>query len=186
MKNLIKILLKSLSKTREKYWNISPKTGQFLNFLISEKKPKNVLEIGTSNGYSGIWIAEALSHFNGHLYTIESHKKERFHLAQKNFEQSGLSPYITSILGHAPEAIPPKPKYFDLVFLDATKYEHLDYFQALENRLKKGGMIITDNINSHKKDLAPYLKAIKKNKSWHNYHLNIGTGLMISSKIKTI
>lgn len=182
MEKRIKSLLKSLEKTRFEYWNIPPETGQFLNLLIKTQKYKTVLEIGTSNGYSGIWITEALIHTKGHLYTIESNKKIRFPLATENFKKAGLVKYITQILGHAPEAIPKTPRKFDLVFLDATKYEHLDYWNSIKNRLKKGGMIITDNINTHQKELAPFLKEIEKNKSWQSLKLNLGSGLLILSK----
>lgn len=176
-------LLKELEKTREKYWNISPETGLFFNLLIKERKYLTVLEIGTSNGYSGIWLASALKATKGHLYTIESHKKERFHLAAENFKKAKLTKHITQILGHAPEAIPAKPRFFDLAFFDATKYEHIDYFNALKNRIKKGGMIITDNINSHEKELTEYLKAVKKNPDFLSIKLNLGTGLLLSYRI---
>lgn len=182
MKTSLKNLLKELEKTSKKYWNISRETGQFLNALIKFKKYKTVLEVGTSNGYSGIWIAEALEQNKGHLYTIESHQKERFHLAKENFQKSGLTKTITQIAGHAPEDIPKPPKAFDLAFFDATKMEHLSYLKALESRIKKGGMIITDNALSHKKELTSYKKHILSLKNWETEELNIGTGLLISIK----
>lgn len=182
MNKRIKSLLTELEKTRHLFWNISPETGLFLNQLIRLTKVKTALEIGTSNGVSGIYITEALSHNKGHLYTIESHKKLRFRLAQKNFAKAKLEPYVTQILGHAPEAIPPKPRTFDLIFLDATKYEHVDYLKTLLPRTKKDSIIITDNALSHKKELAPYFKAIKRLKNFETCLLPIGTGLLISVK----
>jgi predicted O-methyltransferase YrrM len=178
----VKTLLKELEKTRLKYWNISPETGFFINQIIKDQKYKTVLEIGTSNGYSGIWIAEALSKTKGHLYTIESHKKERALLAQENFKKSKLERTITLIIGHAPEVIPKSPKNFDMAFFDATKYEHLDYFSSIKKRIKKGGIIITDNAISHKKELKPYFENIKNSKEWTTTLLNIGSGLLISIK----
>jgi caffeoyl-CoA O-methyltransferase len=123
-----------------------------------------------------------------HLYTIESHKKLRFHLATENFKKAKLTKHITQILGHAPDVIPPKPKYFDLIFLDATKYEHTDYLKAILPRTKKGSIIITDNAISHKKELSPYFEAAKvletktvaKTKLLKNFLLPIGSGLFIS------
>lgn len=183
MNKKISFLLKSLEKTSDKFWNISPQVGQFLNLLIKDRKYKTVLEIGTSNGYSGIWLAEAIKTTRGHLYTIES-KKERFILAKENFKKAGLSRYITQILGHAPEDIAVKPRFFDIAFFDATKYEHPLYFSAISSRLKKGGMIITDNIISHKKELLPYLNLLQKSKNWESVELNIGNGLMVSYRIE--
>jgi predicted O-methyltransferase YrrM len=184
MNKKIKNLLISLEQTRSTFWNISKETGLFLNQLIRTNNIKTILEIGTSNGYSGIWLAEALSHTKGHLYTIESHKKLRFPLATENFKKAKLTQHITQILGHAPDVIPKKPKYFDLIFLDATKYEHPDYLKAILPRTRKGSIIITDNAISHKKELKPYFKAAKeianKTKSLKNFLLPLGSGLFIS------
>lgn len=178
MKKQILRLLKSLERTSTTYWNISPATGQFLNLLIKDQNYKTVLEIGTSNGYSGIWLAEALSQTKGHLYTMESNKKIRFFLAQKNFQKSGLK-NITQILGHAPEAIPKIPKKLDLAFFDATKEEYILFFHLLKNRIKKGGMIIADNLYSHAKALKAFTKEIHSDSDWKVFELNLGTGLLI-------
>jgi len=173
-------LLKNLEATKDIYWNIDSKTGQFLNLLIKHFKCKNVLEIGTSNGYSGIWMAEALAKTKGHLYTIESHKKERFGLATDNFKKAKLSKYITQILGHAPEVIPKTPKTFDLIFLDATKYEYPDYLKTIIPRTKKGAIIIADNVISHKKELQPFLKNIRKLKNFSSYEFPLGKGILLA------
>lgn len=176
----IKNLLRELETTRETFWNISPETGRFLNLLVQEQKYKTILEIGTSNGYSGIWLAEALSHTGGILQTMESHKKKRFFLASENFQKSGLQKYIHQILGHAPEALPKTPKMFDLIFLDATKEEYIEHFEALKNRVKKGGMIIADNFYSHAEAMKDFTKAIKKEPGWKCFELAIGTGLLVA------
>lgn len=181
MKKQILQLLKSIEHTSNTYWNISSATGQFLNLLIKNQNYKTVLEIGTSNGYSGIWLAEALNQTKGRLYTMESHKKDRFYLAQKNFQKSGLK-NIVQILGHAPEAIPKTPKYFDVAFFDATKEEYILYFQTLKSRLKKGGLIIADNFHSHAKALKKFTKTIKNDQKWKVFELNIGTGILIGIK----
>ena len=181
MNKKIRAVLDKLKKNRHIYWNIPREVGQFLNFLIRDRKYKSVLEIGTSTGYSALWIAEALSHTQGHLYTIESHQKERAKLAKETFKKSGLK-NITLIEGHAPEAIPKTPKFFDLIFLDATKEEYHLYFTALKSRIKKGGMIIADNTESHKKELKKYFQAIENSKEFTNFPLKIGSGLTVSIK----
>jgi len=196
-------LLNELDKTRGDFWNISKETGVFLNTLIRTSNIKKILEIGTSNGVSAIYMAEALkekakllkkkssaksstkptsirSQKTFHLYTIESNFKLRFPLATANFAKAKLEPYITQILGHAPEVIPTKPQYFDLIFLDATKYEHVDYLKAIISRTRKGSIIITDNAISHKEALTPYFKAISKLKNFQTNLVEIGSGLLIS------
>lgn len=180
MKNKIFTTLKSLQKTIDTYWNIGEHSGQFLNLLIKSINCKTALEIGTSNGYSGIWITEALAENNGRLYTIESHKKKRFSLATTNFKKAGLTKNITQILGHAPEAIPYTPKFFDLILMDATKYEYCEYLKALTSRTKKNSIIIADNVVSHQKELNSFIKKISASKNFKTFLLNIGKGLLIA------
>ncbi|MDP2642716.1 MAG: class I SAM-dependent methyltransferase [Candidatus Peregrinibacteria bacterium] len=189
MQTKIQNLLKELALTRETFWNIPEETGKFLNLLIISQKYKTVLEIGTSNGYSGIWLAEALSQVakpsktkSPHLYTIESNLKKRFGLATENFKKSGLSKYITQILGHAPDAIPKTPRKFDLAFFDATKYEHILYWNAMKHRINKGGTIVVDNITSHKDALKNFTKEVQKDKNFTTVILPLGTGLLIAVK----
>ncbi len=178
----VKKVLLELEKSRLTYWNVTIEVGQFLNLLIKDRKYKKVLEIGTSTGYSGIFMTEALSQTNGHLWTIESHKKLRTQLAKENFKKSGLSKFATLIEGHAPEDLPKNPKKFDLVFIDATKCEYHLYFEAIKNRVNKGGIIIADNTESHKNELEKYFTAIRKNKDFTSYPLKIGSGLLLSFK----
>jgi len=180
MKKTVFNVLEKLQKTIDIYWNVGEETGQFLNLVIKSFNCKKVLEIGTSNGYSGLWIAEALSQNNGHLYTIESHKKERFGLATKNFKEANMSKYITQILGHAPEDIPSSPKTFDLILLDATKYEYCDYLETIVPRTKKNSIIIADNIISHEKDLKEFIKKISSLKNFRSFKLDIGKGLLLT------
>ena len=182
MKAKILSLLRELEKTSKQFWNISPETGAFLNTLIRDRDYTGVLEIGTSNGYSGIGLAEALSHTGGKLHTIESNFKKRYKLGQESFKKSGLN-NITHISGHAPEDLPKTPRYFDLAFFDATKEEHLSYWEVLHKRIKKGGCIITDNAVSHQKALSPYIKAVKNTPNWETTLLQLGTGLLVSTRI---
>ncbi len=181
MEDSLNSLLLEMEKTRETYWNISREVGEFLSKFIRDNNYKTVLEIGTSTGYSGIWLAKGLCETAGRLYTIESHKKERYQIAQENFKKSGLK-NITSILGHAPEDLPLEPKFFDMAFFDATKNEHLSYFLSLKDRINPGGAIITDNIDSHRKELADYIAAIEGTPGWESEEIKLGTGLLVSRK----
>lgn len=182
MRTSTKKFLKFLEITRSQFWNISPETGFFLYNLIKNSDIKTILEIGTSNGVSAIYMAEALrENKKGHLYTIESNYRFRFPLATENFRKARLTKHVTQILGHAPDVIPPKPQKFDLIFLDATKYEHPLYLDAILHRLSKNGIIITDNAISHKKELTPYFKKISKLKNFESHLLSIGSGLLVST-----
>jgi len=183
MKKEIKELLDELEKTVDVYWNVGKEVGEFLHNLILENNIKTVFEIGTSNGYSGLWMIDALIQTGGKLYTIESHKKGRFYLAKDNFEKVGVQDFVEQILGHAPEGIPSEPKKFDMSLFDGTKSQHIGFFEAMDSRINIGGYIITDNVISHEKELTEYIEKIKANKNWESYILDIGKGIMISKKI---
>ena len=78
-------VLSSLEETQKQFWNIARVTGEFLYTLIKAEGSKNVLEIGTSNGYSGIWLGKAVKENGGHLTTIEFYDK-RLDVAKQNFK----------------------------------------------------------------------------------------------------
>ena len=157
---------------KEDYSIIDRRTGELIHALVEAKNPKNVLEIGTSIGYSSIWIASALK--KGKLTTIERWD-ERAELAKKFFKKAKLK--VNLIEGEALEIIPKLKTKFDVVFLDATKSEYLKYLKKV--KLNKNALIIADNI-LYPKDIAAKLK------DFMNYvnkkgalTLNIGKGLTI-------
>lgn len=179
----ISTILSRIDLEREKNntWNIDHETGVFLNSFVKKHKIQRVLEIGTSTGYSTLWFAEALQHTNGNIVTVESHAK-RFEIARQHFLSSGLQ-NITQIKGHAPEILETIDGMFDLIFFDATKYEHVLYFKACEPRLNAHGFIITDNAISHKEELADYMSFVNKKQHFEHSVVDIGSGLMISKKL---
>lgn len=172
--------LRKLEKTGKEFWIIPRETGKFLNELILDKNIKSVLEVGTSIGYSGIWIAEALSHTGGKLYTLESHD-ERFKKAKKHFQEAGVTKYITQLKGHAPDI--GIPDMFDLLFLDATKIEYVSYIKTFLFHMKKGGIIVADNALSHREELAQYEKYIFNSDQLKSELKEIGTGIFVSTII---
>ncbi|MFC1647654.1 O-methyltransferase [Patescibacteria group bacterium] len=176
-KNVLKRLEKDSEKEGNPYWIISHETGEFLKGLIRKHKFKKVLEVGTSIGYSGIWIASALRKTGGKLYTIESND-ERYDIAAANFNEAGVNDIIQQLKGHAPDV--EIPDMIDLLFLDATKFEYKYYISTYLFHMKKGGMIIADNAISHAEDLKDYRDYIFANKQLKSELLDIGTGLFIS------
>lgn len=178
MKKSLPPLLTRLEKTSKEFWNISRETAEFLYAFTSSLSAQNVLEIGTSNGYSGIFLASAC----GKLYTIESHK-ERFALAMENFKKAGLSHKINQIKGHAPEILRILRTKFDLIFIDATKYEYASYLKAIWPKINKDGFLIADNAESHKESLEEFFKEVRVLKSIKIFHVPIGSGLLILQKL---
>jgi len=91
-------------ESMKEYWNIDTDAGILLQALLFTHQPKNILEIGTSNGYSAILMAEVASQYGGHITTIEFSEK-RIALAQTNIEDANLSEYITILQGDAAEVL---------------------------------------------------------------------------------
>ncbi len=145
-------------------------TGRLLHLLIKIKNPKKVLEVGTSLGYSSIWIASALKK-GAQLITLEKWP-ERVALAKKFFKKSKLN--IKLIEGDALKIIPQLNKTFDIVFLDATKSEYLQYLKKV--KLNKNALIIADNTISHAFKMQDFLSYVTQRGA---VTLNIGSGVTL-------
>ena len=178
----------NLEKTIQDFWNVERSSANFLNLMVKIKNAKSALEIGTSNGYSGIWIAKALKETGGHLTTIEYWEK-RSSLAIENFKQAGVNDIITTITGDAIEILKEMkeknfPK-FDFIFVDANKAEYIEYFKSYDSLLTVGGVIISDNILSHYKKTRDFVETLMAHPNYQNQILNFDAGLMVSYKIKS-
>lgn len=123
---------------------VTKEVAEYLRFLVSSYKIKNILEIGTAIGYSGILMAKEIKENNGKLYTIEI-DEERYNLAQENFKKSGLS-NIISIKGDALEEVKKINDTFDFILIDASKGHYMEFFEDSYKLLNEGGIIFIDNI----------------------------------------
>lgn len=175
-------VLAELEKTQEDFWNISRASANFLNMLIKISGAKNVVEVGTSNGYSGIWIAKALKENGGHLTTIEYYEK-RIVLAEENFKKCGVDDVITIKQGSACDVLEELEGIFDFAFIDANKGEYIKYFDIINPKLKKGGIIAADNITSHPEKVAPFVEKIKSDPNYQVEILDLPAGMLIGYKL---
>lgn len=178
-------ILTNLEQTQKQFWNISRVTAEFLTILIKEEKAKNVLEVGTSNGYSGIWLAKAVKETGGHLTTIEFWDK-RLDIAKENFKLCSVDDVITTLKGSACEILEDLPEDFiiDLAFVDANKSEYIKYFELIDKHLKVGGIIACDNVLSHEAKCKPFIDAINAHPNYENVVLSLPAGLSLGRKIK--
>lgn len=175
-------ILAKLEKTADEFWNVSHQTGNFINMLIKLSNTKNVLELGTSNGYSGLWIADALKQTGGHLTTIEFWEKRQC-LAREYFEYCDLSNIATFKIGQAYDVIKDEIKEeFDMVFIDANKQEYVKFFEVVHPLLKRGGVILADNILSHAKKVQPFVDAISAHEDYQVQILDLPDGLLMAYK----
>jgi len=125
--------------------NVPESDGQLLYDIILKNNYKNAVEIGTSTGHSGVWIAWALSKTGGKLITIEI-DEGRHKEAMANFEKAGLSTYIDARLADAHQLVPALNGPVDFVFSDADKNWYINYFKAMDPKLSVGGCFITHNV----------------------------------------
>lgn len=175
-------ILEELEKTSKDFWNISRQSANFLNMLIKISGAKNVLEVGTSNGYSGIWLSSALKETGGRLTTIEFYEK-RIELALDNFKKCEVDDIITIKQGSATTILKELEEEFDFVFLDADKSEYIKYFEIISPKLKKGAIITADNITSHPQKVAPFVEKIKADKNYQVEILDLPAGLLVAYKL---
>jgi predicted O-methyltransferase YrrM len=119
--------------------------GQALHDIVLEHKYKDALEIGTSTGYSGIWIAWALAKTGGKLITVEI-DRQRYEEAVANFRKAGLAKYIDARLGDAHEIVPKLEGPFDFVFCDADKDWYQNYLSATVDKIRSGGCFAAHNV----------------------------------------
>ncbi len=118
--------------------------GKLLKIFSCMLQPHHILEIGTYTGYSAIALCEGLQE-NGCLHTIDINP-ELEAISLKYFEKAGLRNKINHYIGDALEIIPLIDQRFDLVFIDADKENYIAYFKLIIDKVRKGGIIIADNV----------------------------------------
>jgi len=118
--------------------------GRLLSMLSCLTQPESVLEIGTYTGYSALCLAEGLLP-EGKLLSIEIDPELRS-IAERYIQEAGYDSQIELLTGSALEIIPTLDTTFDLAFLDAEKYEYMDYFEAIMPKMISGGLILADNV----------------------------------------
>jgi caffeoyl-CoA O-methyltransferase len=118
--------------------------GRLLSLLSKMLRPVNVLEIGTFTGYSALCLAEGLAE-GGKVYTIEA-EEEFEERIRKNIASAGKSDAIELIIGQALNVIPQLSVTFDMVFIDADKLNYLRYYKEVIDKVRVGGVILTDNV----------------------------------------
>jgi predicted O-methyltransferase YrrM len=175
--------------SREWYdMNIPTVDGQLLYDIIIKNNYKNALEIGTSTGHSGIWIAWALSKTGGKLITIDI-DEGRHRRALENFKQTGLSEYIDARLADAHILVRELVGPFDFVFSDADKEWYKNYFIDIDPKLKVGGCFTAHNVYDRGRGgyggyggQASFLNYVKSLKNYETSVNSAGGGVSISYK----
>ena len=161
--------------------NVPLEDGRLLRLLTETVGAKHVVEIGTSNGYSGIWFCLALRKTGGKLTTFEI-DEGRAVLARENFKKAGVVEFVTLVMGDAHKEAPKLKDPIDVLFLDADKAGYVDYLEKLLPLVRPGGLIIAHNMTKRMAD-PNYVKAITTNPKLETLFLHMqGGGVGVSMK----
>jgi len=175
-------VINEIEKDRgRQFANVSSNDGRLLRQLTEAMGAKQVVEIGTSTGLSGLWFALALRSTGGKLITHEI-DPGRARVARDNFKEAGVDELIKIIEGDAHEKVKQLKKTIDILFLDADKEGYIDYLNKLLPLIRPGGLIIAHNMNPQQAD-PDYVKAITTNPELETILLlKEGTGVGVTLK----
>ena len=171
---------------------VSKNIGTFYNIMLKSIHAKNILEIGMSVGYSGLWFADAImsNTQDGQIITID---REQFKIdsATRNFEEAGVSSLIKIREGEARKILHEIKEefgenYFDFIFIDADKESYIEYFDLCLPLVRKGGIIAADNIlfpERFNEMMADYLSHVRNNPNVQSVTVPIDNGEEVTIKL---
>jgi len=162
--------------------NITRDTGRLLWILVSAMRATRILEVGTSNAFSTIWLADAARATGGRVTTLELNP-DKIALARTNLASAGLAGLVDIIEGKAAATLASLPGPFDLVFLDADRPSYLTYLELVVPKLRAGGVLVADNVTSHASELHDYLARVKSHPELFSVTVPIGNGEEIALKL---
>jgi predicted O-methyltransferase YrrM len=154
-------------------WNVSPETGQFLRMLVVVTRATRILEIGTSNGYSTIWLALGAKETGGEVASIEIDPRKVI-MARRNFVQADVSRQVEMWQGDATVLLRKRSGLLDLVFIDGEKEQ---YYQLVLPMMREGGLIIADNAILHADEMREFLDTVASDPRVESVLVPIGSGL---------
>ena len=180
-RKILRVLAVMDKNERAGMMNVPLEDGRLLRVLTETIGAKHVVEIGTSNGFSGIWFCLAMRETGGRLTTFEI-DGDRAALARKNFERAGVTSMVTLIEGDAHETIGDLSGPIDMVFLDADKEGYVAYLKKLLPLVRPGGLVVAHNMNQRQAD-ARFVKAITSNAKLETLFLHMeGMGVAVALK----
>lgn len=159
---------------------VGPDTGQLINILARSLPAPHIVELGTSYGYSGIWLAEAARATGGRVTTMEL-QPDKSRYAKAMSEQAGLAAHVDFQVGNAVDLIGKLDADVDFVLVDLWKDLYVPCLEALYPKLRPGAILVADNmIHPRLDDTAPYAKAVRAKPGLETVRLPVGSGLDIS------
>jgi predicted O-methyltransferase YrrM len=163
--------------------NITRDTGEFLAVLVHATGARRILEIGTSNGYSTLWLADAARALGGQVATVEL-SEFKIGLAARNFARAGLASFITQIHDEAGRVLAQaRNGAFDLIFLDSERREYPGWWPEIKRILRPGGLLVVDNATSHAEEMAPFMATVKADPEFVTSLVPVGNGEFLAVRV---
>lgn len=159
---------------------VAPTTGQFLFSIVAPQTACEVLEIGGSRGYSTIWLAAGVRYLGGRVVSIER-DPEAARRWRENVTEAGLGDWVELIEADAIDVLHELEEIFDVVFIDAEKSDYEHYFAHARQRVEAGGLIVADNVLSHRETLEDYSRARQSDPTLVSTTVPLDRGLELSA-----
>jgi len=172
--------LEDISRTQGPMMNVPVQDGRLLRLLAESIQAKTVVEIGTSNGISAIWLSTALRKTGGKLITHEIDQR-RAALARENLAKAGVADIVTVVEGNAHETVSRLKGPIDMVFIDAEKEGYLDYLKKVLPLVRPGGLVTAHNISTRSVG-TDFVKAITSDPALETILYMQGRGMSVSLK----
>jgi predicted O-methyltransferase YrrM len=167
---------------RERLRQVMPDVGRFLHTLVLATRPRSILEIGTSGGYSTIWLATAARSVDATVTTLEI-DPVKVQRATANLREAGVDNAATIVQTDAFDYLHDSRKPIDFVFLDAEKEDYLHFLELIVPLLPVGGLLVADNLISHAKDLSQFRQRAESDPRLSAVVVPIGRGELLAAKI---
>jgi predicted O-methyltransferase YrrM len=162
--------------------NVEPETAELLGVLVRAMQARRVLEIGTSNGYSTIWLADAAEAVGGRVVSLEV-EAERTEMARSNLEKAGVAGFADLRTEDAGQALAgDADDAWDLVFLDAERPHYVGYWSDLVRVLRPNGLLVVDNMLSHSNQLIAFSELVNDDERVTSTLVTVGAGVLLVVK----
>lgn len=159
--------------------NLEPESARLLALLVRVSRAAEVLELGTSNGFSTLWLADALNQVAGRLTSVEI-DPERSAVAAQNLREVGLDHLVELRVADAGDVLAKSPDdAWDLIFLDAERPAYVGYWPQLRRVLRPGGLLVVDNVVSHADQVADFRALVEADPGVFEALAPSGAGLLL-------
>lgn len=168
------------SDRQRKMLNLEPETAALLHILVRAARRQSILEIGTSNGYSTIWLAHATRSLDKARLVSVERNHAKFEMARQSLSRAGLLDSVTLLEGDASDTLQTLEGPFDCVFFDADRISAPRQLEILMPKLQPDVLLLADNVLSHPQEVAGYLKAVSVLPGFSSVTVHVGKGLHIA------